>query len=278
MQKILLAIDAIKLDMPALDFACYLGKLTHSQVTGIFLENLVDEERPVVKVEGIRYIDWELDENSEEYQVKKRIIEQNIALFKEACETRAVKCSLHRDGGAPEGEIVRESRFADLLIIDAATSFNKRYEGSPTEFVKDVLKEAECPVIIAPESFDGIDEIVFTYDGSRSSTFAIKQFTYLLPVLNDKKVTILRVNETGEWTGDDKYHLKEWLKDHYTSINFDVTKGDTDAELLSYLLKRKNVFIVMGAYGRTAVSQFFKHSRADILIKTISQPIFISHY
>jgi nucleotide-binding universal stress UspA family protein len=33
----------------------------------------------------------------------------------------------------------------------------------------------------------------------------------------------------------------------------------------------------MGAYGRTSVSRFFSHSHADILLKTISQPLFISH-
>ncbi|MDP4261271.1 MAG: universal stress protein [Bacteroidota bacterium] len=279
MEKILLAIDGMNLDIPALDFACYLGKLTNSKVTGVFLENLVTEERPILKsAQGVKYIDWALDENSEEYLVKKKTIEQNITLFKDACETRSTGYALHRDRGVPAREIIRESRFADVLVIDAATSFNKRYEGSPTEFVKDILKDAECPVIIAPESFDSIDEIVFAYNGSQSSVFAVKQFTYLFPRLNNKKVTIIQVNEKGEWNDEDKYNFKEWLKDHYTSINFEVLKGDTDSEMLAYLLKRKNVFVVMGAYGRSAVSKFFKHSRADVLIKTISQPIFISHY
>jgi hypothetical protein len=178
----------------------------------------------------------------------------------------------------PAREIITESRFADILVIDAATSFNKSYEGSPTEFVKDILKEAECPVIIAPESFDGIDEIIFTYNRTKSSVFAIKQFTYLFPGLKDKKVTIVQANEKGEWAGTEKYNFKEWLQDHYSSISFEILKGDADSELLGYLLIRRNVFVVMGAYGRTAVSQFFQHSRADILIKTVSQPIFISHY
>ena len=49
MEKILLAIDAINLDMPALDFACYLGRLTNSKITGVFLENLVADEKLVIK-------------------------------------------------------------------------------------------------------------------------------------------------------------------------------------------------------------------------------------
>jgi hypothetical protein len=279
MEKILLAIDGINMNTPALDFACYLGRLTNSKITGVFLENLVAEERPILKsMQGVKYLEWEIDENSEEYQVKKKIIEKNISFFKEACEKRAVNCNIHRDRGVPAREMIQESRFADMLVIDAATSFNKRYEGSPTEFVKEILKEAECPVIIAPESYDGIDEIIFTYNRSKSSVFAIKQFTSLFPKLKDKKVTIIQVNEKGVWADQDKYNFKEWLQNHYSSVDFETLKGDTDTELLGCLLKRRNVFVVMGAYGRTAVSQFFQHSRADILIKTISQPIFISHY
>jgi len=44
-----------------------------------------------------------------------------------------------------------------------------------------------------------------------------------------------------------------------------------------YLFKRKNMFLVMGAYGRNALSQFFKRSHADLLIETVTQPIFIAH-
>ena len=46
MQKILLAIDAVNINMPALDFACYIGRLTNSKITAVFLENLVADENP----------------------------------------------------------------------------------------------------------------------------------------------------------------------------------------------------------------------------------------
>jgi nucleotide-binding universal stress UspA family protein len=279
MKKILLAIDGKNINMPALDFACYLGRLTNSKITGVFLENLVAEEKPVIKsMYGGKYLDWEVDVNSAEYKIKEQTIEKNISFFKAACERRCVNSSIHRDRGVPAREIIHESRYADLLVIDGATSFNKRYEGSPTEFVRDILQDAECPVIIAPESFDAFDEIVFTYNGSRSSVFAIKQFSYLLPQLSDKKATIIQVNKDGEWASLDKYNFKEWLQYHYSSVEFEILKGETDEQLFSHLLRRKNSFIVMGAYGRSGISRFFKHSEADLLIKTVTQPIFISHY
>lgn len=279
MEKIILAIDAINPDTSALEFACYVARLTKSKLTGIFLENLVADERPILtKAYGSAYVDWRIDETDPEYQYKAQLIEKNISLFKQACESRSVNCVIHRDRNVPAREIISESRYADLVIVDAATSFNKRFEGTPTEFVKDILKDAECPVVIAPESFDGVDEIVFTYKNSPSCVFAMKQFTYLFPELKDRKTTILQINDKGVWADQDKYNFKEWLQNHYPKLTFEVQQGDADDKLLDFLFKRKNVFIVMGAYGRSSLSRFFNRSHADRIISTVTQPIFISHH
>ena len=80
MEKILLAIDAITPDKKALEFACYLGRLTKSKITGVFLENLVDEERLVLKQSrGMAYMEPGLDETTEEYKAKIEMINENIA-------------------------------------------------------------------------------------------------------------------------------------------------------------------------------------------------------
>ncbi len=278
MEKILLAIDALNPDKKALDFACYLALLTKSKVTGVFLENLTTEDRPVLrKVLGMASVGWEVDEHAEAHREREAITRRNIAMFRDGCILREVCFDVHLDKGMPAKELIRESRFADLMVVDAETSFNKVYEGSPTGFVRDVMRRSECPVIIAPGNFSAIDEIVFTYDGSASSVFAIKQFTYLLPQYYNKKVTLLQVNESGIWEEPDREKFREWLRDHYTDLHFEAMKGKADDTLFDKLYNRKNIFLVMGAYGRNAISQFFKQSRADLLIRTVAQPIFIAH-
>ena len=278
MEKILLAIDAINPDKKTLEFACYLGRLTKSKVTGVFLENLAAEESPRVKnMNGKGYVDWEVDEKSDEHKAKMELIEKNISLFKEGCINREVSYRLHRDRGVPASELIEESRFADVLVVDAETSFNRRYEGTLSEFVRDILRKSECPIIIAPESFEAIDEIIFTYNGSSSSVFAIKQFTYLFPQFYNKKVSIIQINKDGEWHDPDKYKFSEWLKEHYIDLHFEALKGETDNKLFDYVFGKENMFLVMGAYGRNALSLFLKRSHADLLIKTVSQPIFIAH-
>jgi hypothetical protein len=98
-----------------------------------------------------------------------------------------------------------------------------------------------------------------------------------LPQLFDKKITVVQVNETGEWKDQDKYLFSEWLREHYRNLHFEAIRGKAETALFDYLLKKQSIFLVMGAYGRNSLSQFFKHSRAELMIKTISQPIFIAH-
>jgi len=276
MEKILLGIDATSVDINTVDFACYLANLTHSKLTGVFLENLVYEERHVLnESERLQYEG--LFNFVPEIQEKKRLAEQNIIVFKEACKARGVNCQVHRDRGVPADDMIKESRFSDVIILDAETSFKKKYEGTPTKFVKDVLKDAECPIIISPESFEGIDEIVFTYDGSKSSVFAIKEFTHLLPELKNKKVIILEINKENDTIIEEKHKLSEWLNSHYSNYEFEILQGKAKDKLFEFFLMKKNIFIVMGAYGRGMVSNFFNHSQSELVLNTTNLPIFIAH-
>jgi hypothetical protein len=34
----------------------------------------------------------------------------------------------------------------------------------------------------------------------------------------------------------------------------------------------------MGAFGRSMLSDFFKHSTAELIVKTINLPVFIAHH
>ncbi|GAA0550430.1 universal stress protein [Chitinophaga japonensis] len=277
MEKMLYVTDAVKLNMQCLDFACYLCNLTHSKLTGIFLENLEQEARSVATIRE-RAVSSAIPGASVR-ELKENYCEENILAFKRACEARGVNSTVHRDRGVPITEIVAESRFADLIVIDASTSFSDERETVPTAFVKEVLQDTECPVVIATESFEGIDEIVFTCDHSRSSVFAIKQFTYLFPELRDRRALILSVTEPGKAANSDKYKLKEWLKAHYDHTDQVVLEdGNTRARLLEYLLGRNRVFIVMGAYGRGMMSSFFSPSHATPVVKVVTQPVFIAHH
>lgn len=277
MLKILLAIDAVDPDISAIDFACYIAKLTDSKLTGVFLENVLSR-LPINTLQYPKNIANNKVEIENPAIEKKIYFEKNIQFFKDACEKRNALCNIHRDRGVPVKEMIQESRFADLIILNAETSFLAKYEGAPTRFVRDVLEQSECPVIIAPHDFDGVDEIIFTYDGSSSSVFAIKQFTALFPGFRNIKINLLEVNKPDDDTVKEKHLLNEWLKLHYDNIVINVQHGIVKYQLVDYLIKQQKAFIVMGAYGRGLISNALNQSNAELIIKTLNIPIFITHH
>ncbi|MBS0030687.1 hypothetical protein ACTJJ0_24500 [Chitinophaga sp. 22321] len=277
MEKILFISDAVSMSRECLDFSCYLGNLTHSKVTGVFLEN---QEMELRSSETLQEIAVCAPVPGAPPDMQKQLYsDKNISCFKDICESNGVNCEIHKNLGMPAAEVIKESRYADMLVVDAATSFSWKPEASPTAFVREILEKAECPVIIAPAEFNGIHEVIFTYNGSMSSMFAIKQFAHLFPALRHCKITVLTIMEADEQLKGNKSNLQEWLDIHYENVQLLILE-DTNirGRLLEYLFGRENAFIVMGAYGRSLLSKAIVPNPAETVIKLISQPIFISHY
>lgn len=274
MEKILLAMDSHEVDATAVDFACYTACLTRSRLTGIFFNSLqpaMPSKARIYELPGETIMAPGEDGST-------RKCHEVMRLFTEVCTNRGVRSELICcDRKQPARQIIKESRFADLLLLRAEMSFSAEVEGVPTQFVKQVLAEAECPVIITPLSFNGIDEIVFTYDGSHSSVFAIKQFTYLFPQLNGKKATLLQLSENGNRPVVEKEKIREYCSAHYSSMCYRVMPGKAFEEIFRFLTQKKSMFVVMGAYGHGMLSGLYRQSTADLVLKTINCPFFIAH-
>jgi nucleotide-binding universal stress UspA family protein len=260
-------------------FACNIATLTHSTLTGYFLTNFSEEEPVVNMAFGMPYVETVVAKDLPGYAALLEKKEESIRLFEKACAVKGVRCQVQANNTKfPAQTIIEESRFADLVILQAATNFEISAEEAPTGFTKEVLAAAECPVIVAPLNLYDIDQIIFAYDGSRSAVFAIKQFTYLFPELADKKIIVLQVNDKEEMPVTEKDKLGQLLSKHYSSIGFQVLKGKPAVELFGYLFDKQNTMVVMGAYGRNWLSGLFKPATAGLLLKTINLPFFITHH
>lgn len=274
MEKILFAANGHLLNATSVDFACYLAQLTGSGLTGLFIEEDFLELVPQLDSEHSYF------KGFKEHQATDNVmmdVDQSMRYFTRACKGRNIRSdAFHKWGDAVEN-IVRDSRFADLLILGSETVFNPVYNEVPTPFIKQVLAGMECPAIIAPTLFEEIDTIVFCYDGSRSALFAIKQFTYLFPQYRDKKVVVVEVEaEQGNIIAKEK--IGDWISCYYSKVGFEVLEGEVREELFKYLLMKERTFVVTGAYGRNLLSTFFRRSTADSLLKRIDLPLFIAHH
>ena len=279
MEKIIVPINVERHNTNVLDFACYIADLTHSTLSAIFLENLQEEELPARRfLLGHPYVETIVSEDIEVNKEKRKLADQAICLFEKTCNNKALQCTIHRAEGVPQDEIVSQSRFADLLILDGQMSLDERKWSTPTRFVKELLPKIECPAVIAPFSFYGVEEIVFAYDGSASSVYAMKQFAYLFPELTGNKLTVLQVNPEEQSAVSDKDRLSELLQPHFATVDFQVLHGKPADEIFGYLIDKKNVFVVMGAYSHKILSRLFRRSTAELILKAVNLPVFIAHH
>lgn len=275
MEKIIILTDSRKVDLGTIDFGCYLAELTNSRLTGMLLNSSTINLTPSESYKQM-YLNKGAATETELVGID---IDQATLYIMEECRKRGIKSEVFPDKGSPFEEVIYESRFADLLVLAPDLSLVGDFNDMPSSFVRRILSQSECPVVLTPNTFDRVEEIIFCYDGSESSLFAIKQFTYLFPQYKNLKTSVLEIRDS-DFSNTDEGHTKtlSWLGAHYDKVDFKFLQGDVKDELLIYFLNKSNYFIVMGAFGRNMLSNLFRKSSSEILIKTIDLPLFIAHH
>lgn len=278
MKKFLAVFDGYKMSSSTLEYAIQLTKLADAHLVGVFLNEFIYHSYSVYEA-MTTYKDYEevlkkLDAKDEEKREKAALEFQRI------CEKEGVHFSIHKNKDIAIQELKRESMFADLIIINESETFTKYKEPLPTRFIKDLLGDVQCPVLVVPSAFKPVDKIILLYDGAPAALYAIKMFSYILGNPQNLPVEVFTVKEKKKQSlhVPDNKLMREFIKRHFPKATFTVIKGDAEMEISNYLRNHpENEMVVLGAYQRSEVSRWFKMSMADVLMKELNMPLFIAH-
>jgi nucleotide-binding universal stress UspA family protein len=278
MENIIVILDAAKPRTQLIEFSCYIANLSRARLSAYFIERVFGNDVPRQKLLfALPYVDTitssDLDENN---QNAIRYVENEKA-FCDACMNRGVTVEVIRNRQTTLEELIIESRFAELIILDPEISFGSNAETVLSREVEEFIHQAECPVMVAPYNFYGIDEIIFTYDGSKSSVFAIKRFIELFPELSNLKATALQIAEGTAIRFRENTKVMQLIASQFPNVKFRQLTGKASDQLFSYLIDKNRTALVLGAYGRGFSSMMFKPSIARLIVKTLNLPVFISH-
>lgn len=277
MKKIIAAFDGLSYSTSVEEYAVAIAKENNYQLLGVFLEDVTYHSyRLYETVKGAKQV--ELDFNKLEDHDKK-LRNASVKKFEKTCDEAGISFSIHRNKSIALQELLHESIYADLLIIDGKETFTHYEEEKPTRFIRDLLSDVQCPVLLAPQQFNPIKKISLLYDGEPSSVHAIKMFSYLLPLFKNLSTEVITVKSLNKdlRIPDDKL-MKEFMRNHYPKATYTVLNGFAEIEISDHLKKQKgNSLIILGAYRRGAVSRWFRESMADILMKELDNPLFIAH-
>jgi hypothetical protein len=277
MKKIIAAVDALHFSENELLRYNTIAIKLEAKLHIIFLENIFFQSTIPTDILSQEAYSYYAEVNWENIEKRREEISEKIILFHKTCKQYDIDATIHEEHGMPLEDIVKESRFADLLLVMNTTSFAKTTDSNPPKFVKDVLRQAECPVLILPVTQKDIKQVVLTYNGSFSSVYAIKHFANLFTNFRDIEATLLVVSENNKEDIPHEALIKAYLNNHFTKWKIKKLIGEPAVEITSYVMRNSDCIITMGAYSRSKLSQFFHHSEAERLLQMINTYTFITH-
>ncbi len=277
MKKIIAAIDGLKYAESTVHYAIQIARETQAHLVGVFLEDFSYHSYSIYEL-APRLEPWEQQVrklNEEDLISRAESVEKFTAL----CHKADVEFTVHHDRNFAIAELLHESIYADLLVIGGKETLSPLRQEPPTGFLRDLLGDIQCPVMVVPEDFEIVEKVVLLYDGQPSSMFAIKMFSYLLPHLKELSVEILSVKPQDENLHvPDNRLMKEFAKRHFRNATYQVLHGNPEDEIVHYLNESElATLVVLGAYQRNLVSRWFRRSMADVLMEKLDNPLFIAH-
>lgn len=277
MKKIIAAFDSLRFSESTMQYALHLAKQYDAHVVGVFLQESTRIGYAVYatmvrdSASGKTIFD-EID------LADKAATEKSIAEFEAGCQKEKINYTVHRDKKNALDELLHETIFADLLVIDAWETFSYIESSLPGWFIKNVIHHVHCPVLVVPKKFYPITKLVLLYDGSPSSVHAIKMFNYILPEMRNHETKMLSAKEDASSLHlPDNRLIKEWMKRHYHRVTYQVLGGyEKD---IAAMLKTEDpgTLVITGAYHRSSLSMWFHKSLADLLMREVKAPLFIAH-
>ena len=273
MNKIILSLDGQHFPKGAFEFVKNINFKNKILLAGVFLSP-VDYSKLLAYtgMEGITMLPEWLIKNEDDVLVNK-----NISSFKDACIAEGIEFRIHKDIDLMAiASLIEETRFADVLLISSNLFYANVSKVQPNFYLEEILKRAECPVLMIPETYEEPGQVILAYDGNESSVFAIKQFAYVFPELAKKETILLSIlsheDELPEYS-----LVTELLSRHYPNLKIQTLHLKHKKDFAGWMTGKPNSFIVMGAFSRSIFSHLFKKSFATDVIHDIKMPIFISH-
>jgi hypothetical protein len=217
------------------------------------------------------------DEQACRQKKEKKGRQKLYAYLADNCAEAGCRHIIHKEEGCLPHELIRETQYADLLIISQHT-YNAKVRTGPEEApvpFRKLLESAGCPVLVLPRDASEIEQVVMTFDGSANAMRGIKQFSYLLPELgNELPVTVLTTYcEEGPPSLEEKLFI-EYLKQHFSNLALHKLSDDTEHTIYSAVgLNTRTLMVVNNPSPQSLpiLSELLNREDAVVPLKLITQ-------
>ena len=274
MKKIIIAIDGTNFSNGAFKFVRKLNEKAPVLVAGIFVPQ-VDYANlwsySTAAASGPLFVPLVEEEESKE-------VAKNIEKFQALCKKNNIACRVHKDFfDFVLPELKRESRFADVMVLSGELFYQHIIGAGQFDYMRNVLHNAECPVLIVPEHLEFPDTNIIAYDGSDEAVYAMKQFAYIFPEFASNKTVLVYAEKESEKDFPSRALISELATQHFTDLVFHKAELDPKKDFSEWVNEKKGAILVTGSFSRSAFSEAFRKSFVADIIREHKVPVFIAH-
>lgn len=167
----------------------------------------------------------------------------------------------------------REVQEHDLLIVGHSGGDDTGDES----LLFQILKHAPRPALVVPREHAGGPNIVVAYDGSLQAARTLAALAQS-GLKSKDPVHIVTCHSDLALATDGAQRARRYLEQHQIPA---VTHPDTHAPSAGYLLQRaaqlQAGLLVMGAFGKSAVHEFFLGSVTRTILHRLPMPVLLDH-
>ena len=180
-----------------------------------------------------------------------------------------MKCSFGKEVSLKK--LIDLSSDADCIVADSHDDFRK-YS------LKDIMAEVKCPICLISVNATKIKTAILLYDGSDDALKQIENTKDKIMKLCKKKTYLVTINEKKKMKKKHRESLLQKLEKRFSDLEIVSLTGKVEKKLLEFLDDHtENAMVVMGAYGRSAISLLFKPSLSNVVLSQTRTSLFIAH-
>ena len=143
MKKIVAAFDGLKFSESTRNYGVAMAKQNDALLVGVFLEDQAYHSYKFSEL--ITSAGGNLHTRKRHLEKKdEKIRAAAIVNFEKACSAAGLNYLLHKDRHNAIHDIIKESIYADLLLIDNTETMSHHTQNVPTRFIHELLPEVQC--------------------------------------------------------------------------------------------------------------------------------------
>lgn len=276
--RILVGLDGSKSSKVAGEYGIYLSKNLKRPVIGVHIIDVRLLEGPfLADISGglgfSTYADL-LPKIKEVLEAKAEAILDEFAV---TCREKGGDCSIAEAYGVVVNELVNMADPEDLIIVGRKgqhPEFLPLLLGSTAE---GVARKSKCPVMITPENFKEIKNILYAFDGREKSVHAATYVNYLAKHLGTS-VKVISVFEDVVKDSERKSEFENRLK-NLLEVDFELVDryGQPEEMIEEYINQNKDSLdlVVMGAFGESTIKELILGSTTNYIASKSPIPVLL---